>query len=216
MWQKGREKSLCPIWRGFSVELVRNDAADKPSVAHDDADVMAIRGLKLAKVGLASRLPFRAVRQPPCPSSRAAASLGAIAEPWATPEVPRLLARPRGFQAPWGFPRLFEKPGLSTYARRLPHRPVRGRRWDAAYPRAGFRALRLRTSAAPIAVLSRLRRLLVPCLARGGTVFPLQPAHLPQQRRTRRRFIAYLAPSMRFCLPSCRRSIASSPVATVA
>ena len=59
---------------------------------------------------LTSCLSFRAVRQPPCPSSRAAASLGAIAEPWAPPEVPHLLACPRGFRAPWGFPQLFEKP----------------------------------------------------------------------------------------------------------
>ena len=58
---------------------------------------------------LASRLPFRAVRQPPCPSSRAAASLGAIAEPWAPPEVPRLLTRTRGLESPLGIPAAIRK-----------------------------------------------------------------------------------------------------------
>lgn len=44
---------------------------------------------------------LRGARQPPCPSSRAAASLAAPVEPRAPPMVPRLLPRPRGLKAPW-------------------------------------------------------------------------------------------------------------------
>lgn len=69
-----------------------------PSVAHVRAVAMVLSGLNVTAIAL------RAARQPPCPSSRAAASLAASVEPWALPKVPRLLSRPRGSKAPWESP----------------------------------------------------------------------------------------------------------------
>ena len=112
--------NLVRIWRQVS-----ESCCGQPSVAHDGDKAMGLCGLN------ATPLAPRVARQPPSPSSRAAASLPASAEPWAPPKVPRLLSRPRGSKAPWESPSL-KKPVAAAAGDRLPPRsrssPPRPRR----------------------------------------------------------------------------------------
>lgn len=143
--------NLVRIWRQVS-----ESCCSQPSVAHDGDKAMGLCGLN------ATPLAPRVARQPPRPSSRAAASLPASAEPWAPPKVPRLLSRPRGSKAPWESPSL-KKPVAAAAGDRLPPRSrARFRRRQLSGPAS--LSHRLRPSATPPASRG-FRYSLAPCLA---------------------------------------------------
>lgn len=137
-----------------------------------------------------SRRAPRAARQPPCPFSRAAASLCAPAEPRALPKVPRLLTRPRGFQAPWESPSR-RAPGvyisidlfinLSIYKHLYKSRPGRP---ISPFQATGFCPVREGCRVTRLRVRPRCRPSMRAIPARGGRArdqrcFPLRWASFP-------------------------------------